>query len=92
VNGALTPDAWPHGERRHRVLTDDDAEAIAEHMTEKLIERISDERVAGQVIAVWSRHLDQQIGRGVRRLVLWIGLALIGAAAVKFEIWSKFIR
>lgn len=79
-------------ERRHRALTDEDAQAIAEHISDKLIERLSDERTAQHVIGVWSGHLDQQIGKGVRRLLFYVGIALLGIAAVKFELFAKLFR
>lgn len=90
MNGAA--DHYPGPERRHRVLTDADAEALAARVADQMVERLADPAVADRVMAAWSRQLDQQIGRGVRRLLLWVGLALLGLASVKFEVWSKLIR
>lgn len=83
---------WDGQERRARALTEKDAEAIAQHVSSKLIESLSDEAVAQRVIVVWSRHLDQQIGKGVRRLLFYLGLALLGVAAFKLEIMSKVFK
>lgn len=91
MSGALDPQAWPHGERRHRVLTDDDVQAIAESLADQLVARLADERTAERVVTVWSGHLDKQIGKGVRRLLVYVALGLLGLAAVKFDLWSRLI-
>lgn len=66
-------------------LTDDEAECIAQHITNRLVEKMSDEATVDMITAVWAKYLDRIIGRGFRK-VIWICVVfLIGVAFLKIE-------
>lgn len=68
-----------------RRITDQDAEIIAHHMADKLVQRLSDEETVRLISSAWAKQFDQHVGRTVRR-ALW--LVLVGASvvvAVKIE-------
>ena len=65
-------------EPTERKMSDVDAELIASHMVDKLIERLSDERTVNALMGVWTKQFDQHIGRTFRR-GLWI---LVTATAI----------
>lgn len=72
-------------ERVERKMSDADAEAIANHMVDKLVERLSDERTVNALMAVWTRQFDQHIGRTFRR-GLWVLVTAIAIfLAVRFD-------
>lgn len=73
-----------------RAITDDDAQAIADHMTDKLIDRLSDPKTVDQISGAWGDHIDRVLGRGLRRLGAWVLMVLIGIAALKFDLLAKF--
>jgi hypothetical protein len=75
-----------------RRVTDKDAEAIADHMVNKLVARLGDEATVAHLMGVWSSHLDQSIGKTVRRGA-WLVLGAIGfVAMVKLEAVIYWIK
>lgn len=72
-----------------RTLTDADAEAIAEHMTDKLIERLSDRATVEQITEAWGGYVDRSLGRGLRRIGSWVLLTLLLVGALKFDLLSR---
>lgn len=83
-------------------MNDDDKEPkmsesdrrLAEHTADIVVERIfkalqSDE-IAGKVMETWGGKVDQVIGRGLRRLGLYLIMLIIGVGAMKFGLWEKF--
>jgi len=75
-----------------RTITEADAEAIAEHMTAKLIERLSDKETVEQITDAWSGYVDRHIGRGLRRLGLYVVVAAIGVAALKLDVLKFLVK
>lgn len=73
----------------NRALTDDDAEAIADRMSDKLIARLSDPKTVDEISTAWGAHIDRILGRGLRRLGAWVLMVLIGIAALKFDLLAK---
>lgn len=73
-----------------RAITDDDAEAIADRMTERFIARLSDPKTVEDISTAWGAHIDRILGRGLRRLGAWVLMVLIGIAALKFDLLAKF--
>jgi len=71
-------------------LTEDEAECIAQHITNRLVERMSDEKTVDMITTVWAKYLDRIIGRGFRK-VLWICVVfLVGIAFLKIETLLPF--
>ena len=71
-------------EERRRI-SDADAERIADHMTDKLVSRLSDKETVSSLMSVWSDQFDQHIGRSFRR-GFWVLLTAVAfAIAVRFE-------
>lgn len=75
-----------------RTLTDADAEAVADHMTNKLIDRLSDDKTVERIATAWGGYIDRSLGKGLRRLGLYVLLALLLLGAVKFDLLSKLIK
>lgn len=72
-----------------RTLTDADAEAIATHMADKLIERMSDRHTVELITEVWGGHVDRSLGRALRRIGGWVLLMLLALGAAKFDLLDK---
>lgn len=75
-----------------RTLTDADAEAVADHMTTKLIDRLSDAKTVERISDAWGGHIDRALGKGLRRLGLYVVIAVLSLGAVKFELVSKLLK
>jgi len=63
--------------REYHRLREADAEIIATHMVDKLIHRLGDDKTVEHLTSVWARHLDQSIGKTVRRAV-WLFFCTVG--------------
>lgn len=75
-----------------RRVTDRDAEAIADHMVNKLVARLSDDATVAHLTSVWAGHLDRSIGKTVRRGA-WVVLGAIGfVMMVKLEALVQWIK
>src|SRR4051812_40861762 len=62
-------DAPPHsGDAMPTSLTQEESKALAHHIVEALILRLSDEQVVEALTTVWGKQLDQWIGKGIRRM------------------------
>lgn len=67
-----------------RRISNADAELIAQHLVDRLVLSLSDEKVVASISSVWSAQLDRHIGRTVRRgayalsgaLLIFIGIRL----------------
>jgi len=75
-----------------RTLTDADAEAVADHMTNKLIARLSDAKTVEQISEAWGGHIDRALGKGLRRVGLYVFIALFSLGAVKFDLLAKLFK
>lgn len=72
-----------------RHLTDADAEAIASHMTDKLVERLSDRATVEQITNAWGGYVDRSLGRGLRRIGGWVVLTLLAIGALKLDLLAR---
>ena len=67
--------------------------AIAEHVAQTVVARmldaLQDEATAARVMDVWGGAIDRTIGRGLRRAMWYVLIALVGLAAAKFGWWDK---
>lgn len=64
---------------------------LADRVAEKLIARLSDEKTVDAIVGKWSASIDKAIGRGVRRALGLLFLALCGIAVIKFNLLEKLI-
>jgi uncharacterized lipoprotein YmbA len=81
-----------HETNPDRRITDTDAEIIATHMVNKLVDRLSDEQTVQMISGVWAKQLDQHIGRTVRR-ALWLVLVTISVVvAAKIDAIVAWLR
>lgn len=75
-----------------RRITDSDAEIIATHMANKLVQRLSDEETVKMISGVWAKQLDQHIGRTVRRALWLVFVTLSVVIAIKIESILAWLR
>lgn len=75
----------------HTSLTDSDIDRLAERVTERLVDAVTDPKTVQRVTDAWSGSVDRMIGRGIRRLAGTVVLGVILIAAVKFEVLGKFL-
>ena len=74
-----------HGWSNERRMSDADAEAIANHMVDKLVTRLSDEATVDALMSVWTGQFDKHVGRSIRRGFWVLVTALTVFIAVRFD-------
>jgi len=65
------------------------AEFVAQAVMSRILHAIQSEEVADKVLDVWGSKIDRTIGRGLRRLGVYVLIALIGIASVKLGLLEK---
>lgn len=65
---------------------------MAQHITDKLIERATDPKVVQQITDAWGGYIDRALGRGLRRVGLYVVVGLLGVGAVKLDLLAKFFK
>ena len=80
-----------HRNGRPHVAEDSDIDRLAERVTERLVDAVTDPKTVQRVTDAWSGSVDRMIGRGIRRLAGTVVLGVILIAAVKFEVLGKFL-
>lgn len=68
------------------------AEYVAQHVVARVLDMVQDPEVAERVISVWGGEIDKTIGRGLRRALFYLFLALMGIAAMKFGLPEKLLK
>lgn len=76
-------------EGQERTISDADAECIATHMVNQLVDRLSDENTAERISNVWGGYIDRTLGRGLRRVGLYVIVLLMGVAMAKMGLPIK---
>ena len=66
-------------------LTDEDAEKIAHHVVDRLVDRMSDDATVEKIVGVWGKSFDLILGRGMRKLIWLAALGLIALATFKID-------
>lgn len=74
------------------VISEADAERIAQHMADKLIVRLTDQAVVERIAAAWSSELDRHIGRTLRRAVWLVLIGLAGFVAMRSDAILMWLR
>lgn len=67
------------------------AEHVAHTVVARMLEALQDKETASRVMDVWGGELDRTIGRGLRRAMSYILLALVALASVKLGIVEKLL-
>ncbi len=75
-------DARPHA------LTDEDVDRIVD----RFVCRISDKRTVEQITDAWSGVVDRALGRGLRRLAMWVLMAVLLWGGIKFELIRQLFK
>lgn len=78
-------------QRAAQLLTNQDAELIADHIVDKLLARAADEETVQKIVEVWGGVLDQHIGKSVRRFLWLVMTAVFVYLGVKFDVFVKWI-
>lgn len=64
----------------------------AHKVVDAMLNAATDEENVERIMAVWGGAIDKQIGRGLRRLLLYVGIALVLIAGAKFGLLEKLFR
>lgn len=84
----------PSDDDMNRITPEQDR--IATYMAHKVVDAMlnaaTDEENVERIMAVWGDAIDKQIGRGLRRLLLYVGIALLLIAGAKFSLLEKLFR
>lgn len=82
----------PPTERRQRGLTDDDVQALGASVADALISRLSDPETVKKVTAIASQATDVMVGRGFKRVAMYLVVSLITLGAAKLHLGDLFDR
>lgn len=64
----------------------------AHKVVDAMLNTATDEENVERIMNVWGGAIDKQIGRGLRRLLLYVGIALLLIAGAKFSLLEKLFR
>lgn len=75
-----------------RLITDKDADVLADKIASKFVTTLKDEEVVDAIINVWSDHLDRHIGRTVRRGAYTLLAAVCVLVGLKMDAIMSWLR
>ena len=64
----------------------------AHKVVDAMLNAATDPENVDKIMSVWGDAIDKQIGRGLRRLLLYVGIALVLIAGAKFGLLEKLFR
>lgn len=67
------------------------SEATAQAVTARLIDAMDNDETVDRIVSRWSGSMDRTIGRGLRRALWYVLIALGGIAATKLGMWDKLV-
>lgn len=67
------------------------ADHVASAVVARLLDVMQDKDTAARIMDVWGGEVDRTIGRGLRRALWYLLLALAGIASAKLGLWDKLI-
>jgi len=67
------------------------AEYVAQHVVANILDAVQDKETASRIMDVWGGEIDRTIGRGMRRAMWYLFIALVGIAAMKFGLLEKVL-
>ena len=84
----------PSDDDMNRITPEQDriATYTAHKVVDAMLNAVTDEENVERIMAVWGGAIDKQIGRGLRRLLLYVGIALLLIAGAKFSLLEKLFR
>lgn len=84
----------PSDDDMNRITPEQDriATYTAHKVVDAMLNAATDEENVERIMAVWGGAIDKQIGRGLRRLLLYVGIALLLIAGAKFSLLEKLFR
>lgn len=84
----------PSDDDMNRITPEQDriATYTAHKVVDALLTAATDEENVDRIMSVWGGAIDKQIGRGLRRLLLYVGIALLLIAGAKFSLLEKLFR
>jgi hypothetical protein len=68
------------------------ADRMAQHVIARILVLAQDKKVRTKIIASWGEDIDQAIGRGIRRFVLFLVGVLLAMAALRFGILERILK
>ena len=82
------PEGMSDAERR---MADYVAEQAAQITVARLLDALRDDSFADDMVKTWGGAFDRTLGRGLRRFVFYILLAVVAMAGAKMGLWDKFL-
>ncbi len=84
----------PSDDDMNRITPEQDriATYTAHKVVDAMLNAATDEENVERIMAVWGGAIDKRIGRGLRRLLLYVGIALLLIAGAKFSLLEKLFR
>ncbi len=64
----------------------------AHKVVDALLTAATDEENVERIMSVWGGAIDKTLGRGLRRMLLYVGIGLVAIAAAKFGLWEKLLK
>lgn len=64
----------------------------AHKVVDAMLNTATDEENVERIMAVWGGAIDKHIGRGLRRLLLYVGIAMLLIAGAKFSLLEKLLK
>lgn len=84
----------PSDDDMNRITPEQDriATYTAHKVVDAMLNAATDPENVDKIMSVWGDAIDKQIGRGLRRLLLYVGIALLLIAGAKFSLLEKLFR
>lgn len=64
----------------------------AHKVVDAMLNAATDPENVDRIMSVWGDAIDKHLGRGLRRLLLYVGIALLLIAGAKFSLLEKLFR
>ena len=84
----------PSDDDMNRITPEQDriATYTAHKVVDAMLNAATEPENVDKIMSVWGDAIDKQIGRGLRRLLLYVGIALLLLAGAKFSLLEKLFR
>jgi uncharacterized protein YwlG (UPF0340 family) len=82
----------PPNERRSRALTDDDVKALGESIALALVDKLADPEIVNKVTAIAGRATDVMVGRGFKKIAMYVVVSFIAFGAAKLHLGDLIER
>jgi uncharacterized protein YwlG (UPF0340 family) len=82
----------PPAERRQRALTDDDVKALGDSIAMALVSKLADPDIVQKVTAIAGQATDVMVGRGFKKIAMYVVVSLITLGAAKLHLGDLMDR